>query len=383
MKVIHASIFYLHLKTFIKIIYLQCFKHFSIRRFLITVLFIFLFSIVASFVLLSRLFDELLFPNFRRIQIKEPVFIISNPRSGTTFLHRLFCLDEERYVYTLLYHTILPSITLFRIIDFFGSIDRRIGRPMRQTFDYLDGIFFKGWENIHPMGFNQSEEDEGIYIFTLITAGIFLLCPYIDEIPYVRFPDKMPEKDRIALRDFYKSSLQRFMYALGSNKVFLSKNVMSTGRLNTIMEAFPDAKIIYIVRSPYASVPSFISMFSSAWKFHSPEIPENSPHHRAWGQLAMDYYTYFHDNIIKINPQQWYTLKYEDLIKSPKDEVIKIYNFFGWPVSESFSTRLDNASRRAKKYESGHSYSLEQFGMTKEEVLAQLESVFERYGFER
>jgi omega-hydroxy-beta-dihydromenaquinone-9 sulfotransferase len=383
MKFIHASVFYLHLKTFLKIIYLQCFKHFSIKRFLLTVVFLVLFSLVSFFVLLSRMFDELLFPNFRRIKIKEPVFIISNPRSGTTFLHRLFCLDEERYVYTLLYHTLLPSITLFRIIDFFGSIDHKIGHPMRKTFDYLDGVFFKGWENIHPMGFNQSEEDEGTYIFTLITAGIFLLCPYIEEIPYVRFPDQMAEKDRLALKEFYKSSLQRFMYALGSDKVFLSKNVMSTGRLNTIMEAFPDARIIYIVRSPYASVPSFISMFSSAWKFHSPEIPEDSPECRAWGQLAMDYYTYFHENIQKVDRSQWYTLKYEDLIAAPKEEVVKIYQHFKWPVSALFAERLDKASRKARKYESGHSYSLEQYGMTRQQVLAQLESVFDKYGFEK
>jgi omega-hydroxy-beta-dihydromenaquinone-9 sulfotransferase len=383
MSFIHASIFYIHLKTFFKIIYLQCFKHFGVKRMLITLLFIFLFSLVSGFVLVCRLLDEVLYPNYRKIKIKEPVFIISNPRSGTTLLHRLFCLDEERYVYTTLYHTLFPSITLFRIIDFFGWIDGKIGRPLRRTFDYLDGVFFKGWENIHPMGFNQSEEDEGTYIFTLITSGIFLLCPYIDEIPYVRFPDLMPEKDRLALKEFYKASLQRFMYALGSDKVFLSKNVMSTGRLNTLMEAFPDAKIVYIVRSPYESVPSFISMFSAAWKAHSPDISEDSPECRAWGALAMDYYTYFHENIKKLPRKQWYTLKYEDLTANPKEEVVKIYQHFGMPVSEAFNKRLDAAGRRAKKYESSHHYTLQQYGMSKEDVLQKLEPIFDLYKFEK
>jgi len=383
MSFIHASIFYIHLKTFFKIIYLQCFKHFSVKRLLITVLFLVLFSIVSFLVIFFRLVDEILFPGYRKVEIKKPVFIIANPRSGTTFLHRLFCLDDERYGYTLLYHTILPSITIFKIIDFFGAIDRRIGRPMRRTFDYLDGIFFKGWENIHPMGFNQSEEDEGTFIFTLITSGIFLLCPYMDEISYVRFPDTMPEKDRKALAAYYKSSLQRFMYAMGTDKIFLSKNVMSTGRLDTIIETFPDARIVYVVRSPYEAVPSFISMFSAAWKAHSPEIPEDSPYHRAWGYLAMDYYTYFHEHIRQLPEQQWYTLKYEDLVHAPKAEMIKIYNHFGMPVSGTFEERLNKASGRAKKYKSGHSYSLEQYGMTREEVLAQLEPVFDKYGFEK
>jgi hypothetical protein len=383
MSFIHASIFYIHIKTFIKIVYLQCFKHFSIKRFLITVVFLVLFTLMSLVVLIARLLDEILFPNYRNLHVEKPVFIIANPRSGTTFLHRLFCLDEERYGYTRLYHTLFPSITIFKIVDFFGAIDQRIGHPMRKTFDYFDGIFFKGWEDIHPMGFNQSEEDEGTFIFTLITSGIFLLCPYMDEIDYVKFPDLMSEKERKALAAYYKSSIQRFMYALGTDKIFLSKNVMSTGRLNTIIEIFPQAKIVYIVRSPYDAVPSFISMFSAAWKAHSPEIPENSKYHRAWGELAMDYYIYFHENIKKLPQSQWCTLKYEDLIAHPHQEMVKIYNHFGMNISPVFEERLKNASGQSKNYKSSHSYSLEQYGMTKEDVLTKLAPIFDRYQFEK
>lgn len=383
MSFIHASVFYIHIKTFLKIVYLQCFKHFSVKRFLFTVLFVFLFTLVSLTVLVFRLLDEILFPGYRKLQVEKPVFIIANPRSGTTFLHRLFCLDEERYGYTLLYHTLFPSITFFKMIDFFGSIDRKIGSPMRKTFDFLDGLFFKGWEDIHPMGFNQSEEDEGTFIFTLVTSGIFLLCPYMDEIDYVKFPDLMSEKERKSLAEYYKSSIQRFMYASGSDKIFLSKNVMSTGRLNTIIDIFPDARVVYVVRSPYEAVPSFISMFSAAWKAHSAEIPENSKYHRAWGELAMDYYVYFHENIKRLPQNQWYTLKYEDLVENPHREMMNIYSHFNMNVSQIFEDRLKQASGRAKKYKSGHSYSLEQYGMSREEVLAKLESVFDRYGFEK
>lgn len=346
-------------------------------------LFVFLFTLVSSIVLFFRLLDEVLFPAYRNIKIEKPVFIISNPRSGTTFLHRLFCLDKERYAYTLLYHTILPSITLFKIFSVLAIIDSKVGSPLRKMLNRADKLFFKGWENIHPMGFNESEEDEGVFIFTLITAGIFLLCPYIDEIPYVRFPDLMPENERKKLMSFYLSSLKRVMYAEGSDKVFLSKNVMSTGRMNMLMEAFPDARIVYIVRSPYEAVPSFISMFSLAWKTHSPDIPENSKECQAWGELAMDYYTYFHDNVKKLPQNQWYTLKYEDLTAQPREEMLKIYRHFDMKVSPEFDELLVKAGQRAKRYESGHAYTLEQYGMTREQVLAKLEPIFDRYGFEK
>ena len=142
MSFIHSTILYVHLKTLGKIIYLQCIKHFTIRRCLWTMLFVFLWSVFTFIVFTFRLVDEIFFFNYRKLEVKQPIFIISNPRSGTTFMHRLMSMDENRYGYTYLYHTILPSITIFKIINFFDSIDRRIGRPLQKFFKMLDGIFF-------------------------------------------------------------------------------------------------------------------------------------------------------------------------------------------------------------------------------------------------
>ena len=158
---------------------------------------------------------------------------------------------------------------------------------------------------------------------------------------------------------------------------------MSTGRLNTIIDLFPDTKIVYIVRSPYKAVPSFISMFSAAWKAHSPEIPEDSKYHRAWGELAMDYYIYFHEYIKRLPKSQWYTLKYEDLVENPEKEMIKIYEHFKMPIGAKFAGKLKMSSTRSKSYKSTHHYSLEQYGMSRAEVLKKLEPIFDRYNFEK
>jgi len=383
MTILHPSVYYCHLKTIGKLVYLQWVKHFSIKRFFLTLLFLVLYTLFNLVNIFFRLLDEILFYSYRKINIEKPIFIISNPRSGTTYMHRLMCLDKKKYAYTLLYHTILPSITLFRIIDTIGYVDRKIGKPLRKMFDYLDGVFFKGWEDIHPMGFNKSEEDEGTYIFTGITAGIFLLCPYMEEIPWVKFPDKMKEFAREGQKMFYRSTIQRLMYAQGHDKIFLSKNVMSTGRLDSLLELFPDARIIYLIRNPYESIPSFISMFTTAWKFHSPDIPENSPEARAWGELGMDYYNYFHEHIAKLPPEQLVTLKYNDLVKSPVETVLKIYKQFNLPVSDEFLTRLKAETSKSRKYKSKHEYSLEQFGLSKAYVLEKVGPIYDLYQFER
>lgn len=383
MSFIHSTILYVHFKTLGKIIYLQCVKHFSVRRFLWTVLFVLLWAVVTTLVFFFRLVDEVFFFNYRKLEVKEPIFIISNPRSGTTFMHRLMSMDEGRYGYTYLYHTILPSITVFKIINFFEKVDRRTGRPLQKFFHFLDKLFFSGWDDIHPMGFGKTEEDEAIYVFTGMSAGIFLLCPYIKDVYEVVFPDKMSDKARKRLMNFYTNSIQRVMFAAGPDKIFLSKNVMSTGRLQSLNEAYPDARYIYLVRNPIKSIPSFISMFTTAWNAHSPDIDEDSEESRAWGEIGMDYYKYFNKFKDSIDPKRLVIVKYEDLVDNPENTIRRIYNQFGLPITEAYAEKLREVTEDQKEYKSMHSYSLEQFGMSEHQVLDEIGFVFDKYGFRK
>lgn len=42
-----------------------------------------------------RMLDHLFFPGFKKVEVKRPVFIIGHPRSGTTFIHKLFTQTDE------------------------------------------------------------------------------------------------------------------------------------------------------------------------------------------------------------------------------------------------------------------------------------------------
>ncbi|MCP4122019.1 MAG: sulfotransferase [Bacteroidetes bacterium] len=382
MSFIHSTILYVHIKTILKIIYLQCYKHFTLRRFIWTSLFVVIWSVFTIIVFTFRLLDEIFFFNYRQVEVKKPIFIISNPRSGTTFMHRLMSMDEGSYGYTYLYHTILPSITIFKIINLFDSIDKRIGRPMQKFFQWMDGIIFKGWEDIHPMGLSKTEEDEALYAFTGMSAGIFLLVPYIKEVYDVVFPDSMHEKSRKKLMNFYTNTIQRVMYAAGDDKVFLSKNVMSTGRLKSLHEAYPDARYIYLVRNPINTIPSFMSMFTTAWNAHSPDIPDDSDESRAWGEIGMDYYKYFDKFKDTIEPENMVIVKYDELVGHPGDTIRRIYEQFGMEVSEDYAAKLMTVTENQNKYKSVHNYSLEQYGMTREQVHDEIGFIFEKYGFD-
>ncbi len=44
------------------------------------------------------LLDEWLYPKYRQVEIKAPIFIVSVPRAGITSFHRTIALDEDQLV---------------------------------------------------------------------------------------------------------------------------------------------------------------------------------------------------------------------------------------------------------------------------------------------
>lgn len=154
---------------------------------------------------------------------------------------------------------------------------------------------FKGWDEIHNTGFNKSEEDEGLHFISGISPSIGLVTPFLKEFKDIYIPDKLAEKEKEKIKKYYKATIQRWMYALGSDKIFLSKTVMSSGRLEMLQELFPDIKIVFLIRTPYQAIPSFTSMFAGPWSILYPQIPEKSDEYREWGELGIDYYKYFNE----------------------------------------------------------------------------------------
>jgi len=51
---------------------------------------------------------------------------------------------------------------------------------------------------------------------------------------------------------YYRSCLQRQLYANGPDKTLLSKATQSSGAVESLLEEFPDAKFITIIRHPYS-----------------------------------------------------------------------------------------------------------------------------------
>ncbi|MDB5225839.1 MAG: hypothetical protein JWN78_32 [Bacteroidota bacterium] len=383
MNFIDASVYYSRLRTHFRFLYLHCIKYFTIRRFFIGILYFISVTIVGLINSLSRLLDELIFPNYKKIIVKQPVFIISNPRSGSTFLHRLMCVDDDKFVSNLLYQTTFPSITFYRMIQFFSSIDHRIGKPLHRIVDFINARMFGGWDDIHATGFNKSEEDEGLHFLSGISPSVGLVTPFLKEFRELYIPDKLDEDAKKNIKKFYKTTIQRWMYALGSDKIFLAKTVMSSGRLEILHELFPDVKIVFLIRNPYQAIPSFTSMFAEPWSVLHPDIPTKSEAYREWGEVGIAYYKYFNEQKANFSKENLVTILYSDLVSEPKETVLHIYEQLKLEVTPALLKRLDKETMKAETYSSKHSYTLEEYGFDKDHIYNELKFIFDEFGFEK
>lgn len=353
-------------------------SRFSLRRTAYVLLFLFLFAVFLAFVALGRLLDNVLFRNWRKQPIVAPVFVVATPRSGTTAMQRLLALDTGNFRPLLMYEMILGAVTWVRLVRGIAAW----ARPLKGLGDSVGRFFFGNWDDRHRMRLDLPEEDETIFIYTLVSEALYLLFPYIDRLPEAGFADMLPEDERRAIMRFYKTTVQRLLYSAGRDKTLLAKSASALGRIRAMHEAFPDARFIHLVRHPAESVPSHVSVFYPTWVAHSPEVAKVSPETRAYARLAASWYRHMLHEVPNIPERQYLRIMYTDFVADPEATVRRIYDHFGLVLTPEFLARVRDEARAFRRYRSSHRYSLSEYGLDDDWLNAELGEVMRAYGFQ-
>lgn len=350
----------------------------SPRRVLWTCIALVAVTAVYAINVIFRLLDEVLFPAYRDVAITSPVIITGNPRSGTTFLNRLLCADEDSFVYFRLYQTIFPSITIWKIIDRIAEADRACGGSLATLVKCMNEVLFSGWKNIHEIGFNAPEEDEALFLFNFATPAIYMLFPFFDEVPELSSIDRLPAWKRDEIARYYEGCLKRLVYAYGEGKTLLCKSVLLPGRIETLLSRLPDARVIYLVRDPCDAISSTVRMFTSFWRVHSPDIPSDSDTTRGWVRLCVEYYRRFHEYRGRISRKNLMPIPFTEFVADPDETVKKIYNVLGLTLSEEYLARVrEEAARRSVSAKGVN--SLARYGVEPEWIHAELKEIYDEY----
>lgn len=367
---------YFHWPLYLKALRISLLERpFRIRRWAAVVFFSGLLGILWLIVAAGRALDHVFFPGFRKQVIKEPVFIVAPPRSGTTLTQKLLARDTERFSFVCLYQTIFPAVVFYRFFEIVARLDAKCGRCFSRVASWIEKTFFGGWDTMHPLRFNEPEEDDGFFVYTFVTEAIYLLFPYVEELWGAGFLDDLPEGDQRKVMAYYRGCLKRHLYATGPDRTLLSKATQFSGAIHALRREFPDSKIVTIYRDPAKSIASHVSVFAVVWEVVFPEMAKDSPEAVAYARLAAKWFRHLHE--ARETLTEFYTLSFRDLTANPKGTILELYDRLGYEVSASFVGELDRANERQEKFRSGHSYTLEEFGLSEAWIREQLGDVID------
>lgn len=333
------------------------------KRFLIN-LFIFLFWPAWQLgIRLAYLMDNLFYPDYQQQEIKEPIFIVGNFRSGSTFLHRLLSKDDQSTSFTSWELYLAPSVVGRKFYHWLMRINYAIGNPARWLIRLFHRIVEKE-SPMHKIGLTEPEEDGQVLFHIWSSFDLLAFFPFPKLIrKYIYYDDQVPEDVRKRDMEYYAELVRKHIYTHNGRR-FISKNPSYSPKVKSLHQKFPDAKFINLVRNPLQVVPSSISLFSKHCRtYGDPELEYNLQetvieHSKHW-------YSYPHQYLKNLPPEQYIRVQYRDLVEDPRGTVESIYHQFGLNLSPGFRKVLAAEADKAKNFQSKHRYSLKKMGLSK------------------
>jgi hypothetical protein len=300
-----------------------------------------------------------------RVPIKNaPLFIVGHWRTGTTLLHELLILDE-RHTFPNTYQCLEPNHFLLTE----GLVKRYLGFliPSRRPMDNMKA----GWD--------RPQEDE------------FALCMMGQPSPYlmIAFPNRPPmDQDAFVIeslsprqRDAWKNAFLGYLRLLTfrDSRRLILKSPTHTCRIRTLLELFPDARFVHIVRNPYVVFPSTVNLWRTLAHTHGLQTPT--------GQGLEEYvyrtFTLLYEKLEEgrrlVAPSHYFELRYEDLIADPLGQMRALYEHLGLGDFEQVRPHFETYLAGNRDYQTNRYPSLPP--QTRAEIARRWGPVIQRYGY--
>ena len=326
----------------------------------------------ASVTALCFFLDGILFPALWRTQVKTPVFIIGHARSGTTLAHRLMSADE-RFSTFKYYELLLPSLLQKKLVHLAAWIDARVlGGVLERKLQAWEKRKFGPTQHIHKMGLTIPEEDDLLY-FNSCASGFWLTkLPYMSELDFFHIDERSPASRRRMMK-FYKECVRRQLYINGSERIHLSKNPTYCGRVESLIETFPDARFVVLYRNPYETIPSLLKLLNVGWKLQG-NLSKERVNESNKVMTGLSYETYLHPReVLARHPEtRRAIIDYRRLTTDPKGCIEDVYRDLGLDITPAYAAFLEAEAARTRRHETEHRYSLAEFGLDDQDIRRRL-----------
>ena len=202
--------------------------------------------------------DEMIFSTqLNIISLKDPVFIVSQPRSGSTFLHRLLAEDKNIFFAVTYLEWRWPYICVWRLLDFLGIRD---WVNNRSYWSKTSGAGLLA-NQMHPHLYGDHEE-HGIFLEEKFYHHYFVFrrfpfTPLLDKL--VNF-NTLNNRDQERLLDVFERVIRKVAFYRGENRIWLTKENESISFYCELLKIFPRATFLFLVRDYKDMLSSYITL---------------------------------------------------------------------------------------------------------------------------
>lgn len=327
------------------------------------------------------LLDYLLFPRLWFQRVEQPVFIVGHARSGTTLMHRLMSADGDRFSYFLYWETFFPSLLQKKAIRALGWLDARLlGGFTHRRLQAWDERTFGPYRHMHNMSLWNAEEDCFAMTAAFVTQQWSLDIPMLDVVDFFHL-DQMSHKRRRWMHH-YRELVKRQLLLNGGNRTHLSKNPMMSGWVDALIETFPDARIVVMMRNPEECIPSCLKLVQASWKGRGWAKGDYETSLEILAGIAYEHFENPRRALARHPLVPQVVVDYRHLTRAPRETVQGVYRALGLPLSESYDAWLTAQAEREKKHHSKFEYSLGEFRLEREEIRARLAVFYGDYGWD-
>lgn len=321
-----------------------------------------LIRILCSRLLMQR--DRQVYPGVARQEIREPLFIIGLPRSGTTLLHTLLAMDPDHRV-PLTWEVMTPSPPTR------DNEKRRIQRAISScnSFNWMAPTF----RHVHPVGAELPQECVSLMAPTFMSDQF-------DAMYYVpSYREWFFRQDLRQAYEYHRRFLQHLQVRQNATRWVL-KAPTHMFALPTLLATYPDAIFVQTHRAPLDAMASVSSLITILRRVFSEAVDPLTI-----CREAIDYWSTTLDKFLQEREQleegRICDVNYADIRCDPLSAVRRIYGYFGWSLSQKVEQRMHHALANQLQERNGlHRYDLSQFGVKEEDSAARFAAYCDRFG---
>lgn len=284
----------------------------------------------------TRVENFLFHQKIEQVKITQaPVFILGHWRSGTTYLHTLMACDKQ-FGYLTNAQAFLPMVMLLG-----QSIVKRV---------MSKSIPEKRWDGV-KLSVDSPQEEE-FALFRLFGDSAYTGWHYPHQLSSFFKKHGLgqfsTEADAQKFKKQYLYLLKKLTLANDGQSLLL-KNPINTGRIPFLLDLFPNARFIYLQRTPR-------EVLLSAERMHEQMIKRFSITGRSKTEVT-EFVTHFHQALLAkyekdknlIPRKQLIEIDYDFFISQPEKTVEIIYEYLG--LDHYSKSTFQNFIQKQKNYQ--------------------------------